>query len=63
MFTEFLQSSSILDLPVLAMLFFIGVFAAVLARALSKRRSADYARMARLPLDSDPAPGGAEDSR
>ena len=51
MLKELLQSSTVLDLPVVTMLFFIAVFAVVILRVLSRKRRPHYDRMARLPLD------------
>lgn len=38
---------------VVALLFFVGIFASAVIWALSKKRTAHYARMANLPVDSD----------
>ncbi len=54
MFRELFTESDILSLPVVSMLFFMGVFAIVLVRTLSKRRKPHYDRMSRLPLEDQP---------
>ncbi len=51
MFKHLFQASDLLDVPVLVMLFFLGVFGAVLFRVLSRRRQSHYRAMARLPLE------------
>ena len=51
MFDKLVGESGLMDLPIWVMLFFVVVFAAVLGRALSRRRHGHYASMARLPLD------------
>lgn len=57
MFRDLIEGSQVLDLPVLAMLFFFAVFTAVLVRVMSRRRRAHYDRMSQLPLEDGTAAG------
>ena len=52
MFKELVESSFLLDIPVVVMLFFMLIFVAVLIRVASGRRSAHYRAMSQLPLDA-----------
>lgn len=63
MLKEFLSGSQILSLPLLAMLFFIGVFAIVVVRSLSRKRGPYYAKMSELPLDDREAIDSVEVQR
>lgn len=53
MFQNLFSVSTLLDLPVVVMLGFIAVFLGVVAWVLTRRRSAHYDEMARLPLEDD----------
>ena len=53
MFKDFFRFSDLLDVPVFVMLFFMCIFAVVLVRVFSRRRSGHYQAMAQLPLDSE----------
>ncbi|MFK7742068.1 MAG: hypothetical protein AB8H80_17260 [Planctomycetota bacterium] len=48
-----LESSSIFDLPVLATLLFVAIFATVLLRVCQRARQTEYRRMASLPLTDE----------
>ena len=45
--------ADLLSLPVLVMFFFIAVFIAVIVVALSRKKTAHYAEMSRLPLEDE----------
>lgn len=51
MFKDFFSASTLLDLPLLAMLGFFVFFVAVVLRTLSRARVAHYEDVSRLPLD------------
>lgn len=51
MFKELMTNSSLLDLPVLVMLLFIGVFCGVIAWVYSKKRRGHYQSMSMMPLE------------
>ena len=53
MFKEFFKFSELLDVPVVVMLFFFCVFAAVLLRVFSRRHRSHYEAMSRLPLEEE----------
>jgi H+/Cl- antiporter ClcA len=53
MIRQFLASTTLFDLPILAMGIFAAIFATVLVRAFQKSRAAEYRRMADLPLQDD----------
>lgn len=52
MLKELFRFSDLLHVPVFVMLFFMLLFAAVLVRVLSRRRTPHYDAMSRLPLES-----------
>ena len=51
MFRKLFEDSTLLDVPVVTMLFFFGVFVTVLIWVLRRSRSAHFDRMSKLPLD------------
>lgn len=51
MFREIFMRSPVLALPIVALLIFIVVFAAVIVRTMNGRRRAHFEALARLPLD------------
>ena len=53
MLREFLSSTSLFALPVLAMCIFVAMFVGVLVRVCQRARRAQYDHMAALPLDDD----------
>ena len=53
MLRQFLGSTSLFDLPVIALAIFVMFFAAVLLRVLQRARAPEYRRMADLPLQDD----------
>ena len=53
MWKELFKNADLLDVPVLVMLFFFAIFALVVWRALSRKRTAHYHHMAQLPLDKE----------
>ena len=53
MIRQFLASTTLFDLPLIAMGIFGAIFATVLVRAFQKSRAAEYRRMADLPLQDD----------
>ncbi len=53
MFKDLFRNASLLDLPVWAMCGFFAVFVCVLIWTLSKRQTAHFDAVSRLPLDSD----------
>ncbi|MFY9342421.1 MAG: hypothetical protein WAT39_08020 [Planctomycetota bacterium] len=53
MLRQFLATTHLFDLPVLAMGIFLAFFAAVLVRACQRARAPEYRRMATLPLQDD----------
>lgn len=53
MIREFLASTSLFVLPLIAMGIFAAIFATVLVRTLQRHRTAEYRRMATLPLQDD----------
>ena len=57
MYRDFFVRSPLLALPVAAMGLFLVVFLGVVARAFSRRRGADYALAASLPLTDDSSTG------
>lgn len=60
MYQEFYAHSTLLSLPLVAMVLFMGTFGVVVLRTFSRRRR-DEGRerhLAQLPLDDDAPPGG-----
>jgi H+/Cl- antiporter ClcA len=53
MIRQFLASTTLFDLPLIAMGIFATIFATVLVRAFQKSRAAEHRRMADLPLQDD----------
>ena len=53
MLRELFQGSSLLDLPVIAMLVFLAIFLGVLVWVLRRTRTPHFERMAALPLDDE----------
>jgi hypothetical protein len=53
MIREFLASTSLFVLPLIAMGIFAAIFATVLVRTMQRRRADEYRRMATLPLQDD----------
>lgn len=51
MLKQLLENSTLL--PVAGMLFFVGVFATVLLRVMSRKRRPHYDQMSRLPLEPE----------
>lgn len=51
MWRELFSDAALLDLPVVAMFGFLAVFAFVVVRTMSRRRSEHFEQVARLPLD------------
>lgn len=51
-----LESSSIFDLPVIATLLFVAIFATVLLRVCQRARQPEYRHMSTLPLADDGEP-------
>lgn len=56
MWKDLFSTAAMLDLPLVVMFFFMGVFFVVLARVFSKKRRPHYDHMSRLPLDESEAP-------
>ena len=50
MFKALFQEATLLQLPLLGLLFFVGVFAVVIARVWVRGRHGGYADAARMPL-------------
>jgi len=64
MFREVMQHNTIVDLPLIALILFIVVFASVVIRVLLKgRHNATYQYMANMPLDDGDAPAGEPSGR
>jgi mannose/fructose/N-acetylgalactosamine-specific phosphotransferase system component IIC len=53
MIRQFLASTTLFDLPLIAMGIFGTIFATVLVRAFQKSRAAEHQRMSLLPLQDD----------
>ncbi len=53
MIREFLASTSLFVLPLIAMGIFAAIFATVILRTMQRHRAAEYQRMAALPLQDD----------
>jgi hypothetical protein len=53
MLRQFLSSTTLYDLPLIAMGIFVTIFLTVLVRTHRKARSAEYDAMASLPLQDD----------
>ena len=53
MIREFLSTTLLFDLPVIAMGIFGAIFATVLVRTCQRQRAAEYRQMAALPLQDD----------
>ena len=53
MLREFLDTTMLFDLPILAMCFFVAMFLAVLVRVSQRARRKEYDRMSTLPLSDD----------
>jgi mannose/fructose/N-acetylgalactosamine-specific phosphotransferase system component IIC len=53
MLRQLLSTTTLLDLPILAMAIFAAIFATVLVRATQRSRGAEFRRMAALPLEQD----------
>jgi len=53
MLREFLSRTSLFDLPVVAMLLFLAIFAVVLLRVARRGAAAEYRRMSTMPLLDD----------
>ena len=53
MLRQFLSTTMLFDLPLIAMGIFVAIFAAVLLRTGQRARAAEYRRMATLPLQDD----------
>lgn len=53
MIRQFLASTTLFDLPLIAMGIFGTIFATVLVRAFQKSRAAEHRRMSLLPLQDD----------
>lgn len=53
MLRQFLSSTTLYDLPLIAMGIFGAIFLTVLVRTHRKARSAEYREMANLPLQDD----------
>lgn len=60
MFQEAYRGSALLHLPLFALFLFLAVFVGTLAWLfVFQRRSDRFAKLARIPLDADEAPGAA----
>ena len=55
MIREFVSTTMLFDLPLIAMGIFAAIFVTVLVRACQRRRAPEYLRMAALPLQDDDA--------
>lgn len=53
MLRQLLATTTLLDLPVIAMAIFGAIFATVLVRTTQRSRAGEFRRMAALPLDKD----------
>lgn len=53
MIRQFLASTTLFDLPLIAMGIFATIFATVLVRAFQKSRAAEHRQMSLLPLQDD----------
>ena len=53
MLREFLSTTHLFDLPLIAMGIFLAIFVTVLVRAGQRSRLPEYRRMADLPLQDD----------
>ena len=53
MLRQFLTSTSLFDLPLVALAIFVAFFLAVLLRVAQRARAPEYRRMADLPLQDD----------
>lgn len=59
--SDIMSHMNLTTYPIIGLVIFLIVFAAVSARALSRRRANEYARAAALPLEDDrPSPLAAE---
>lgn len=61
MIKQLLDSTSLFDLPVIAMCIFVVFFLAVLVRVCQRARRPQYEHMATLPLDDDAGEGSEND--
>jgi hypothetical protein len=53
MIRQFLSTTLLFELPLIAMGIFVAIFAAVLVRTSQRARAPEYRRMATLPLQDD----------
>ncbi len=53
MLREFLATTMLFDLPLIALAMFLAIFLTVLLRTCQRSRRAEYDRMATLPLQDD----------
>lgn len=53
MIREFLATTMLFDLPLIAMGIFVAIFVTVLMRTSQRSRAEEYRRMASLPLQDD----------
>ena len=53
MLRQLLTSTTLFDLPLIAMGIFVAIFLTVLARACQRSRACAYRRLAALPLQDD----------
>ena len=53
MIREFLATTMLFDLPLIAMGIFVAIFVPVLMRTSQRSRAEEYRRMASLPLQDD----------
>ena len=60
MWKAFYAGNAHLDLPVIALGFFVLFFLAVVVWAIALKRPADFTAVAALPLDDSPRPPGAD---
>lgn len=51
MYREFFRHSTVLSLPLLAMLLFIAAFVVVVIRALRRRSTTEFNHLAAMPLE------------
>lgn len=57
MFAQFYAHMPWTDLPIFALLLFLSVFLAVVARTLTRKQRGELEALAQLPLERDDAPG------
>lgn len=53
MIRQFLSTTMLFELPLIAMGIFVAIFVTVLVRTSQRSRAAEYQRMASLPLQDD----------